>query len=104
MANFCKNSDCPPSQDLLAFQTGEIEFAESKWIRDHLTSCEFCASEVDFYERYPLIAETTESEELPKMPEPLFELATALIGGDRKSTPIERLIKEIDEAHRLKDK
>src|SRR5690606_17789794 len=53
MGNFGKNEDCPPSQDLLAFQNGDIPLRESAGLRRHLAECEFCSAEVDFYEKYP---------------------------------------------------
>ncbi len=78
MANFCKNEDCPTSEDLLAFQTGDMPVAEGTAIRRHLASCEFCAAEVEFYETYPPSGEH-EAVEADSMPTPLFELAEALL-------------------------
>ena len=76
MANFCKNEDCPTSQVLLAFQNGDIEVKDSADIRRHLAGCEFCAAEVEFYSYYPPADEPVKAE---KIPQPLYELAEALL-------------------------
>lgn len=80
MASFCKNEDCPPSQTLLAFLNGEISMRESSEIRTHLAVCEFCDAELAFYKHYPQLDEPQEQES-PEMPEPLFELASALLAN-----------------------
>ena len=51
--NFSKNEDCPSSEELLDFQYGDLGSARNSEIRSHLTSCEFCSAEVDFYAHYP---------------------------------------------------
>lgn len=79
MANFCKNEDCPTSEDLLAFQTGDMPVAEGITIRRHLAACEFCTAEVEFYETYPESGSADEQPEADSMPTPLFELAEALL-------------------------
>jgi len=96
MANFCKNGDCPTSQELLAFQNGDISVADGKWIRIHLVGCEFCTAEADFYDRYPQGDEQSDSVESPEMPAPLYELAQALIGKRRDIANFERLVSEIN--------
>lgn len=80
MASFCKNEDCPPSQTLLAFLNAEISMRESSEIRTHLAVCEFCDAELAFYKHYPQLDEPQEQES-PEMPEPLFELASALLAN-----------------------
>lgn len=90
MASFCKNEDCPPSQDLLAFLNGDVPLNEGKDIRQHLSICEFCSAEVDFYKRYPQIDEPAEIRS-PEIPKPLFELAEALIGRKRNAGSLETL-------------
>lgn len=78
MANFCKNEDCPSSQDLLDFQNGDLILGRGPDIRSHLASCEFCSAEVDFYSHYPQIR--YEESPLPaQIPAPLYELAEALL-------------------------
>ena len=81
MITFCKSVDCPTSQDLLAFQEGEALLGENEEIRRHLDSCEFCAAELEFYEHFPQGEETAESTEIPQ---PLLQLAEALLGSRRK--------------------
>ena len=92
MSSFCKNEDCPPSQRLLAYQTGEIEMVEARAVRSHLSVCEFCEAEVAFYAHYPPTEETVESAEIP---EPLYELAAALM-KDKRNEAAKRFSSEID--------
>jgi len=80
MINFCKNANCPSSPDLLKFQYGAISQKEKRGIERHLTACDFCASEVEFYKHYPQSEEKIETAEIPK---PLYELAKALLGNRR---------------------
>jgi len=89
IGSFCKRGDCPASDRILAFQTGSVEVAISARIRDHLRDCEFCAAEVEFYRYYPPACETVVVE---KMPQPLFELANALLRNKRDLSPLYRLI------------
>ena len=81
MVNFCKSANCPASQDLLAFQTGGIAGRKVVGIRRHLAECDFCASEVEFYARYPPVEEIIAKVEIPL---PLYELAKALLGNQHK--------------------
>ena len=94
MANFCKNEDCPTSAELLAFQTGDMPVSEGSGIRKHLTACEFCAAEVDFYSHYPQAEEGVESIEPSQMPRPLFELAEALLNKKQDDTFFNKLLDE----------
>jgi len=79
-AGFCKDEACPPSQELYAFQNGELSKDEGRDIRLHLRTCEFCTAEAEFYAHYPQQAEITEPAAIP---EPLYELASALLKKDR---------------------
>src|SRR5690606_35235851 len=96
MGNFGKNGDCQPSQELLAFQNGDIPVSESSELRRHLASCEFCSAEVAFYERYPQIDEPADAAPSPAIPEPLRELAEALIGKRQSPDQFDRLIREAE--------
>jgi hypothetical protein len=78
-AEFCKNEECPSSQELYAFQSGDISREDGHDIRLHLRTCEFCTAEAEFYEHYPQQAEITEAG---KIPQPLFDLAAALLKKD----------------------
>ena len=98
MATFRKQEDCPTSQELLSYQLGDVEGGRGREIGRHLSSCEFCSSEVDFYEHYPVTKDTEENAEQAKMPEPLFELAEAILNRKRGSQSIADLMKDIDSA------
>jgi len=85
MTKFSKSPTCPLSNDLLAFQTGKIAMREKERITVHLRFCEFCAAEVDFYAHYPQPDETIENAEIPQ---PLFELAEALLSNRHKDNQL----------------
>lgn len=72
---------CPSSENLLAFQDGEVSLAESERVEAHLAVCEFCASEVEFYAHYPQSEEPVATVEIPL---PLYELAHALLSIKNK--------------------
>lgn len=92
MVTFCKNSDCPSSQELLAFQRGESLPKAVQKIERHLKACEFCASETEFYRHYPQSEETIGKVEIPL---PLLELAEALLGNKHKDfSTLNRLLSE----------
>ena len=55
----------------------------------HLSICEFCLAEVEFYRQHPPVEEEVTPEEMPK---PLFDLAEALLHGKSDSTPLYKLI------------
>lgn len=76
--NFCKNEDCPSSVELLDYQNGDIEWERGVDIRIHMSSCEFCSAESEFYSRFPQINEDMEDEP-SEIPEPLFEFAQAIL-------------------------
>jgi hypothetical protein len=92
MAKFCKHEDCPTSEDLLAFQTGDMPVAEGAAIRRHLAVCEFCEAEVEFYESYPPTPDKEETVEADSIPTPLFELAEALLIKKRDDAFFDRLM------------
>lgn len=83
MKAFRKNVNCPSSEKLLAFQKGAIAAHERSKITIHLRFCEFCAAEVDFYQRYPQAEEPIECENA-EIPQPLYELAEALLSNKKK--------------------
>lgn len=96
MATFRKQEDCPASQQLLAYQQGDLEQAEGRVIGKHLVVCEFCSSEVEFYEHYPVAKEVEETPAETKMPKPLFELAESLLNRKHGKETIAEMMKEID--------
>jgi hypothetical protein len=82
MITFCKSTDCPSSQKLLAFENGGATSAKERGkIEEHLAACEFCAAEVEFYAHYPQSEETVTKVEIPI---PLYELAEALLSNKHK--------------------
>lgn len=81
MINFCKNTSCPHSQELLEYADGKTSLKEQRAIETHLASCDFCASEVEFYAHYPQSEESVAKAEIPI---PLYELAEALLGNKHK--------------------
>lgn len=78
MISFCKNEDCPSSNELLEFQTGDLARIRGTEICRHLATCEFCDAEVEFYSNYPQEQDETRVE-ATQIPAPLFELAEALL-------------------------
>ncbi len=99
MVTFCKSTNCPSSQQLLAFQSGEVSRDYRGRIETHLADCEFCASEVEFYAHYPQSEETVPKVEIPI---PLYELAEALLGNMHKDFFV--LNKLLGEDKALKEK
>lgn len=94
MTKFCKNEDCPASEDLLAFQNGDMPVSEGTAIRRHLASCEFCSAEAEFYENYPPNIEPDEPVRPEAIPTPLYELAEALMAKRPDDDFFNRLLKE----------
>ena len=82
MINFCKNASCPSSPVLLDFQKGELSSGENEAIRGHLTECEFCAAETEFYARFPQSEDACIETSIPT---PLYQLAEALLGNQQKN-------------------
>lgn len=81
MVTFCKSVKCPSSEKLLGFQTGKTSAKDSLAVRRHLSECEFCAAEVEFYARYPQYEEPVVKVDIPP---PLYELAHALLSNRHK--------------------
>jgi len=81
MITFCKGLNCPSSQNLLAFQNDEALEKEAQAMRRHLSVCEFCAAEIEFYAHYPQGEESIAEVEIPL---PLYELAEALLSNRHK--------------------
>lgn len=85
MESFCKTEDCPASEKLAAVRDSAMV---SERLRQHLAKCEFCAAELEFYRRYPPRDEKVEPVTIP---EPLFELADALLHRKRDLTELYKL-------------
>jgi len=92
---FCKNEDCPSSNELLEFQNGDLSRLRDRDISKHLASCEFCAAEVAFYSHYP---QAEESVATAAIPGPLYELAEALLRNRHTdSRSLNALLRENEE-------
>lgn len=76
MIAFSKNSNCPSSEKLLAFQKGEARISISEHIRRHLHECEFCSAEIELYSRHPQADDPIGRSDIPPS---LRELAEALL-------------------------
>lgn len=97
MVTFQKREDCPASQILLAYQMGDVEGEQGRSIGKHLLVCEFCSAEVDFYERYPQSSEDSEEPAgQTSIPEPLYELAEALLNKRSGESSMEKIINELE--------
>ena len=95
MITFCKSARCPSSEKLLHFESGKISAGNSKEIRAHLTDCEFCAAEVEFYAHYPQIEDESAAAAKVEIPLPLYELASALLSNKHKDfSLLDRLLCE----------
>ncbi len=92
---FYKNEDCPSSNELLDFQNGDTPRTRGTEIAGHLTTCEFCEAEVDFYSHYPQEEGIIEITERSEIPAPLFELAEALLKNRHAdSSSLDSLLRE----------
>lgn len=83
MSDFCKNSNCPSSEDLLKFQKGESRSLSKERIDEHVCSCDFCSAEVEFYSHFQVAEEKVSVSEIPK---PLLELAESLLNNKDKGS------------------
>jgi|GEM_PF-473271 len=79
MTSFCKNEDCPTSQELLEFQKRDLPRTRTAMIGQHLALCEFCSAEVELYSCYPQDEGVSDSIESVVIPAPLYQLAEALL-------------------------
>lgn len=96
--NFCKNEDCPSSDELLDFQNGDLMRERAVDIRIHMATCEFCTAEAEFYSHYPQSVYDEVTTEASEIPAPLFELAEALL-KNRNYDPraLNALLRETEE-------
>jgi hypothetical protein len=83
MTGFCKNEDCPTSNELLDYQNGDLSRQRAGEISKHTAACEFCSAEVEFYTHYPQAEGSVEPAEIPG---PLYELAEALLKNRHSSS------------------
>lgn len=85
MESFYKTKDCPASEKLAALEDS-VSMGEE--VRRHLSGCDFCAAELEFYRRYPPGEENVEPADIP---EPLLELAHALLHKRRDVSELYKL-------------
>ena len=90
MESFYKTEDCPASERLAALRDS---VGDSDELREHLATCEFCSAELEFYRRYP---PRDEKIELASIPEPLYELADALLHKKRDLSELYKLARRSD--------
>jgi len=83
MESFHKTKDCPSSQKLAASVDLDCD-----QLREHLSECEFCDAELEFYRRYPPLEEKVDPENIPQ---PLLELADALMHQRRDLSELHKL-------------
>lgn len=98
MSAFRKREDCPASEVLLEYQSGKLTGQVARAVGGHLRVCEFCSAEVLFYERYPACDDDSDTPALgpDKMPEPLYELAEAILNRRLSPQVLARIRSEID--------
>ena len=89
MGSFCKKEDCPTSEELLSLRSERDRNFDAGEIRYHLAVCDFCAAELDFYRWHAPVEEIVEAG---RMPQPLFELAEAILHRGSDPTPLYKLI------------
>ncbi len=82
MISFHKSVRCPTSQELLDFHSNEMTTKHKNAICKHLSSCDFCGAEVEFYAHCPKVGD--EKVSITEIPSPLFELAEALLNNKHK--------------------
>ena len=103
LAGFYKNEDCPSSDELNEYQNGDLSKDRGAEIRRHMSSCEFCDAEVEFYSNYPAASEES-SEDIAEIPAPLYELAEALLKHRHSdSRSLNELMRENEELIAEKD-
>ena len=90
MESFYKTEECPASEKLAALRGSVIDSEE---LRLHLESCEFCTAELEFYRRFPPREEKVEPANIP---EPLFELADALLHKKKDLSELYKLARRGD--------
>lgn len=76
MTTFRKTSDCPTSWELLDLSAGIAEPRIERRLLKHTLTCEFCSAELSLYSESPPMDSAVET---PPIPEPLYELAVALL-------------------------
>ena len=90
MSDFCKNVDCPSSEELLSYNKNGIIF-DYEQIHEHIMNCDFCSAEIDFYSNHQLIEESITVSEIPS---PLYELAESLLNKSKGSYLLNKLLIE----------
>lgn len=94
MANFRKSTQCPSSQELLAYQNGELAPRDQIDVQRHIIDCEFCEAEAELYLNFPQTEEECNTA-VGEIPHALYELAEALL--DKKYAGNSLLNKLLDE-------
>ncbi len=100
MIGFHKHTSCPSSQDLLNFKDNEVTTGQAKIIREHLTVCDFCGAETEFYMHCPRVGD--EQIKVTEIPAPLYELAEALLNNQHRDfSLLTKLLNENDLSYNI---
>lgn len=102
MLNFRKSTQCPSSQELLAYQNGELAPRDSIDVQRHIIDCEFCESEIEMYANCPQVTDEDCHTAVGEIPHALYELAEALL--EKKYTDnslLNKLLNENEEVSKL---
>ena len=89
--DFCKNENCPNSHELLEYECGDLAGTRAREIGKHVSACDFCAAEVEFYSHYP---PGEVADQAAPIPTPLLELAEALLKNRSDSSSLNELLRE----------
>ena len=72
-----------------------MEAGQMSAIKVHLSICDFCNAEAEFYRRFPDLREEEASP--AEMPRHLFELASSLMRKRRRADDLESLLPGVSE-------
>jgi len=90
-APFCKRKTCPATELLLLYHDALLAPALKQMVATHLVECDFCGAELALLAKHPP-CELACYAPAP-MPEPLYRLAKALLGG--RPRPLSRTLEII---------
>ncbi len=77
--DFCKDVNCPSSEELFNFQAGQLNSSKVEELKNHISECDFCASEISLYTKLKRLEASR--KKIAPMPLALFALAKAILSG-----------------------
>lgn len=80
-APFRKGVNCPSSNQILTFLANGLGDGQMSAVKVHLTLCDFCSAEAEFYKRFPDLREDEPGD--TEIPRHLYQLAKALLSTQR---------------------